>query len=369
MDMHKQEVRALTGLRGIAAMMVMLYHFNAGSLLEGRLGNFMGNGYLMVDLFLVLSGFVLTLSYGHLFEHSLKPTDILRFLYRRLSRIYPLYAVMTLTASLLVANSLMDRWPGPPVAVSALVNLTMFQTLFNVPTLDTPGWSVSAEWIASLCFPFIVLALLRRSGAANLLAMSGALAMLPLIAISPALFDEPKRSGFLDIWHYGTPYPVIRCLADFVMGVIAYRALEFAWLRRWLGHPGVAGAICVTTVWLMTEKGLDVLAVACFPLLILALQSGRHPAARLIGAAPFHWLGVISYSIYLVHNQLNYFMHDLADSLLRHGFTAVQAKASSIAAFAGLAVLIARLSYLLIERPALLALRNTRLSRPVPASS
>jgi len=366
--MHKQEVRALTGLRGIAAVMVMLYHFNTAALLDGRLGNLMSNGYLMVDLFLVLSGFVLTLNYGHLFEHSLDRSELLRFLYRRLSRIYPLYAVMTLTASLLVASSLMDRWPGPPVAASALVNLTMLQTLFNVPTLDTPGWSVSAEWIASLCFPFIVLALLRRSWPANVLAMSGALAMLPLIAISPALFDEPKRSGFLDIWHYGTPYPVIRCLADFVMGVIAYRALESARLRRCLGHPGVAGLIGVLTLLLLTVKNADVLIVACFPLLILALQSGQHPAARLIGAAPFYRLGVISYSIYLVHNQLNYFMHDLAGKLLGQGLGTAQATAVSIAVFAGLAIVLARITYLCIERPAMLALRKVRKLRELPVT-
>ncbi|WP_426235938.1 acyltransferase family protein [Pseudomonas sp. TWP3-2] len=366
--MLKQEVRALTGLRGIAAVMVMLYHFNTGQLLEGRAGNLLGNGYLMVDLFLVLSGFVLALNYGYLFERSLNARDILRFVYRRLSRIYPLYAVMTFTAALLVANSLMDRWPGPPVAVSALINLTMFQTLFNVPTLDTPGWSVSAEWIASLCFPFIVLALLRRSWPANLLAMLGAWALLSLIAISPELFDEPKRSGFLDIWHYGTPYPVMRCLADFVMGIMTYRALDFAWIRRWLGHPVVAGVICTGTLLMMTLKGADVLIVACFPLLILALQSGQHAAARLVGAPPFYRLGVISYSIYLVHNQLNYFMHGLADRLLQHGLSASMATALSIAVFAAIAILIARITFLLIERPAMRGLRNLQRTRALPVA-
>lgn len=365
MDMHKQEVRALTGLRGMAAVLVMLYHFNTSQLLEGSLGNLMGNCYLMVDLFLVLSGFVLTLNYGHLFEHSLKMPQILSFLYRRLSRIYPLYAVMTLTASILVANSLMDRWPGPPVPVSALINLTMLQTLVNVPTLDTPGWSVSAEWMASLCFPFIVLALLRRSWPANLLAMLGALLMLPLIAHSPALIDEPKRSGLLDIWHYGTPYPVIRCLADFVMGVIAYRALEFGWTRRVLGNPWFAGLIYLGTVVLMMFKHADILIVACFPLLILVLQAGNNLPARIIGGQPFYGLGVISYSIYLVHNQLNYFMHDLARALTQAGLGTNSATAVSIAVFACVAILIARLTYRLIEQPAMRYLRKARLSREV----
>src|SRR5947209_6333252 len=63
MDRNK-EIKTLTGLRGVAATVVMLYHFSYSEQMNSFL---IGRGYLAVDLFFVLSGFVMALSYGHLF--------------------------------------------------------------------------------------------------------------------------------------------------------------------------------------------------------------------------------------------------------------------------------------------------------------
>jgi peptidoglycan/LPS O-acetylase OafA/YrhL len=166
-------------------------------------------------------------------------------------------------------------------------------------------------------------------------------------------------------WKTVTRDPSIDVVDIVVMGVIAYRALEFGWTRRVLGNPWFAGLIYLGTVVLMTFKHADILIVACFPLLILALQAGNNLPARIIGGQPFYGLGVISYSIYLVHNQLNYFMHDLARALTQAGLGTNSATAASIAVFASVAILIARLTYRLIEQPAMRYLRKARLSREV----
>src|SRR5262245_33168713 len=94
-NMKKLEITALTGLRGIAATMVMFYHFNLAHLLPGYTATMMGHGYLMVDMFLILSGFIIAMTYGAKFEQSISLRNYRIFLIRRIARIYPLY-VLTL---------------------------------------------------------------------------------------------------------------------------------------------------------------------------------------------------------------------------------------------------------------------------------
>src|ERR1700758_3388223 len=83
------DIRALTGLRGIAAGMVVIYHFwPVGSAPAPGLARAVGKGYLLVDLFFVLSGYVLALNYGSLFEeHPFSPRSFATFFMRRGARI------------------------------------------------------------------------------------------------------------------------------------------------------------------------------------------------------------------------------------------------------------------------------------------
>ena len=90
--MDKPEIRALTGVRGMAACLVAIYHFSpTKDMAPGPLHNSVGRGYLWVDLFFVLSGFVIALNYGHLFASGFSRTAFATFLTRRVARIYPLY--------------------------------------------------------------------------------------------------------------------------------------------------------------------------------------------------------------------------------------------------------------------------------------
>jgi peptidoglycan/LPS O-acetylase OafA/YrhL len=88
------EVRALTGLRGAAALLVASYHYYPIEQFQlGALSAFIGRGYLWVDTFFILSGYVLTLKYNRQFAAANKTPHVLRdFLVARFARIYPLYA-------------------------------------------------------------------------------------------------------------------------------------------------------------------------------------------------------------------------------------------------------------------------------------
>ena len=89
--LRQGEIRSLTGLRGIAACFVVIFHFYHVILNKGRIGTALNHGYMAVDMFFMLSGFVLALTYQRDFLSRGSLRKHFNFLYKRLSRIFPLY--------------------------------------------------------------------------------------------------------------------------------------------------------------------------------------------------------------------------------------------------------------------------------------
>ena len=109
---ERREIRSLTGLRGIAALYVVLFHYLDGLSYTTPRNVFLAHGYLAVDLFFVLSGFVMTLTYSGMFQAGSSFALFRIFLGRRIARVYPLYFVCTFCGALLVVLGLV-RWPFP----------------------------------------------------------------------------------------------------------------------------------------------------------------------------------------------------------------------------------------------------------------
>src|ERR1700712_169365 len=97
-----RELRSLTGLRGVAAVLVVLDHYWQGVAPTNPAKTLLAHGYLAVDLFFVLSGFVMTFNYASLFQEGYSFAAFRLFLSRRIARVYPLYLVCTLVAFLLI---------------------------------------------------------------------------------------------------------------------------------------------------------------------------------------------------------------------------------------------------------------------------
>jgi peptidoglycan/LPS O-acetylase OafA/YrhL len=361
--MKKQEIYSLTGLRGIAATMVMFYHFNASHLFTGSISSILGHGYLMVDIFLVLSGFIITMTYGERFSQGFSWKTYSNFLIRRVARIYPLYVLATISAGFLIATGWMDHWPGPKILVSVLVNLTMLQSILYIPSLDTPGWSVSAEWIANLLFPLFILVCLRRLWLWVILATIVAFATLAILIGLPALIDEPKRAGLLDIWHYGTIYPVVRCIADFMLGIICFRIWQLNWVKQLFLSKWIAPVLLIIIIALMSIKQADLWIVALFPLFILAVIPNNNLVSRFLGSAPMYKLGEISYAIYLIHNQMNYFMLYLAKKFEDFGMAHMISNILSMLLFATFVIVLSIFAYQFIEKPARNSINNLVISK------
>src|SRR5260370_4584394 len=157
-DASTLELPALSSLRGIAAVMVLLYHssFSAFHFAGGAPPWLWSGGSLAVDLFFFLSGFVLTHVYARRLERDRSWRTSGRFLWARFSRIYPasLFTTVVFVLAFTVGGL------SFPAGVSFTKQLIASLLLLQVPWLhdiviNSPSWSLSAEWYAYLIFPFI----------------------------------------------------------------------------------------------------------------------------------------------------------------------------------------------------------------------
>lgn len=364
-----KEIRSLTGLRGVAACYVLLLHYFSGLPYKNPLNILIAHGYLSVDLFFVLSGFVMTLNYARLFEQGLSWRPYRTFLCRRIARVYPLYFFGTIAATaLILLGWLGSRPPVGRLAALLFENLAMVQTWGLGPSLDPPGWSISAEWAAYLIFPVLLaLVYFKRSsawrwGAAVVgIGVLGCLCILP-----PNIIQRSEPRALLFIWHFNYGLAVWRCLPEFTFGVLAahryvYRAKTAAPPSNWL-----VWGTSIALMSLLCMPATDLAVVLMFPVLILFVIP-ENAVSRILGSAPIHYLGVLSYSIYIVHDILSGLLSEVHASAARHGLRHAQ----TYAAFVGVVVtaFISPLAYRFIEKPGRIYLRRLLEGTPSTPSS
>jgi peptidoglycan/LPS O-acetylase OafA/YrhL len=363
------EIRSLTGLRGFAACLVMLYHFTVLDPVSGPLDTILHKGYIWVDLFFVLSGFVMALTYSHLFADSNGWRAYRTFLSRRIARIYPLYLLITLETASLYLFRTVQVHPGTHFLPMLAANVTMIQGWGLAPSFEGSAWSISTEWAAYLIFPLLIAATISSSRRVAFACGAVAVASILAIAALPGTLAMPDegRFGPLDIFSPATPVPILRCVAEFTLGLLSYRVSQ--WLRDtstlsmpWVARRNLPSIILVgAIVWLMTVHNSDVvLVIALFPLLLLSLFTQDSLVSRFLGSTIPYWLGELSYSIYLIHSKFQRFI-EWADRALAQ----VVPHAHNVAIF--LAVMLvgvcASFTYYGIERPMRKLLR-LRLSSP-----
>jgi peptidoglycan/LPS O-acetylase OafA/YrhL len=295
---QRYELKALTGARGIAAWLVVLFHLRFMMQGVGGATGPLSYGYLAVDFFFVLSGFVIWLTYGErLREGGL--AAIPEFLKRRVARVWPLHLFMLACAvpfALALAMSGRPDWQQYPPAELPLHFLLLQNWGFTDRlTWNVPAWSISCELAAYLVFPFLVMAIDWRK--LPTLALLGAAAVFA--ALIWAVFAATGATVLgQNIMTIGVP----RCLGEFALGTI----MCALWLR-WRDAPVLpALASAATGIALLTAHIAGLLPqTAAIPLafaalvLALALTSGMR--GNLLESAPIHYLGEISYATYLGH--------------------------------------------------------------------
>lgn len=362
----RAEIRALTGLRGVAALLVALYHINPNLIAPTPAGRFVGKGYLWVDLFFVLSGFLLAMNYSGRFAGGWTLGAWLDFLLQRVARIYPLYFVLmaaSLAYSLLLYGGVHASAPPPALALpqparDVAANLLMVQSWGLGESIDGVAWSLSTEWAAYLVFPLLVAVALFGRRRAALAAAFGAIVVVGG-TVALTAHDGAYHSGPLDAYDGATLEPLLRCFGGFVLGLVTYRLSGSPRASALAGHDvTIAAALALLVAGLACDVH-DLLIYPLFALLVLGLFANRSYVGWLFGCRPVYWLGMVSYSIYLLHPYL-VAPRSTLDASLQSFLPEPAAGVVTAIAIYGILALTSTLAYHLIEEPGRRWVRSLR---------
>ncbi|HUC48640.1 MAG TPA: acyltransferase [Xanthobacteraceae bacterium] len=332
----------LTGIRCLAASMVLALHADQA---VGHVDlAFVSRGYLGVDLFFLLSGFII----AHVYAESFREPSGRRFgqfMWHRFARLYP--AHVTVLLFLLAAFVAATHLNVPLDDADAWTAKNFVKQVFLVHAWgidrhigwNAVSWSVSAEWFAYLLFPAIAFVILRLERPAA----AGVAVLALLIMFSAfAAFDW-------DVGLWNGPPALTRVTGEFICGVALWRCAPM--FKFSPAVFDILGAVAVTgfaagSVFGLSDFGL----IALLALLVFAAARSTGALAQVLSIKPAVWLGQISYSLYLVHFTTVRLLHKILAHVLVDYSDATKI-AMFLLAFPCSVVAAAALYYL-VERPA-----------------
>jgi len=290
----KQHFEILDGLRGVAALAVVTFHFMEWACSDYS-KNFIGHGFLAVDFFFCLSGFVI----GYAYDNRITKMGALEFFKSRLIRLHPLVIAGSVLGLLAF---LFDPFGGHPELYSTgkiilsficsvlLIPLPVIADRgFNLFSFNAPSWSLFWEYIANIVYAFVLYKISRRWLLLFTILSAGAISLVAY------------RSGnLLGGWSGPTFWDgSARVSYSFLAGLLVYRS---KWIfKNKLGFIGMALLLFLAFImpfskWNWLTEPLVVLFY--FPFLI-ALGAGAVLAPGLKKVCMF--LGKISYPLYMTH--------------------------------------------------------------------
>ena len=348
---------SLTAMRGVAALLVAFFHLRFGvvgvPLFDAYIFSFrFGNrGYLWVDFFFILSGFILAYRYGETCR-TLGWASYGHFVWQRVARIWPLQLV---TMGFAIIYLLIKYGGGYLNRDSIVANFFLAHSWGHrfTPSLNFPSWSLSCEWGAYLLLPiYLLLVHPLRRGRVHLLLIAGFFALLVWYA---SQFGKGTLDQLRERWGLG------RCLIEVAVGVSLFRL--YAPLQTWKSsHPTVlarrinagfdlVAALLFCAIFVVfTYTQSDLYFVPLAGSLILALSLAQGPFRYLLERRPLVLLGEISFSIYMLHGFVFWICQDTPASFkarLPFWGGAVWLVAAHL-----LVIGLAYASFTLIERPA-----------------
>jgi peptidoglycan/LPS O-acetylase OafA/YrhL len=348
-------IQSLEGLRGVAALIVALYHLKIGT----EYVSVLKNGYLFVDLFFVLSGFVICAAY---FTRMNTLQDFKPFVIRRFGRLFPLLVFSTvlfvlLTNLIVLAKKLAVAYGyggflNNPDALTYLVpsageifsTLTLTHSLgvFDDLILNTPGWSISTEFYTYLLFAAACMIFPERKRL-PVFGVLAAIGMAITVWSSVSVHGCLEKGGCMGVTY---DYGFLRCVYSFFLGALLYHVSRSAALPY-----GMLQAVGLVTLGVFFSllaplPGIAFLFPFAFALLILSLAKDQGPLAQLLKMRPFQILGQRSYSIYMLHMPLVLIFENVAKRV-----DGAAAGALVVVAYVSVLLLISGWSYRFIEDP------------------
>lgn len=296
--MAQKEIGSLTGVRGLAALYVTLHHFynffyrygNNTSVFHNKyFKSFFLHGYLAVDVFFVLSAFVITLSSSKLFESGLNFPNYKLFMQRRWVRVYPAYFFIIAFGYVTVFRF--------SHSVNFIISLTLLNLLFNVPPFFGHLWSLSAEWITYLFYPlFFKISKIRASLIWDYIVIgTGTLVLFFTATIINKNFFAPNP-----IYLYQFYPSLIRCFADYFIGIGALHIFQKNRKEFLFSNP-LALLFCALIIASLFFDQLDIITILLAMFLIINISKDENWVAKILSSKPVYFLGIISYPLYLIH--------------------------------------------------------------------
>lgn len=289
----KQHFEILDGLRGVAALCVVIFHFMEMVYLPDK--NFIAHGFLAVDFFFCLSGFVIAYAY----DDRMGRMGITEFFKSRMIRLHPL---VILGSVLGLITFLFDPFGGQADAYSiGKVVLIFLASVFLIPFpvmeerafnnfgLNAPSWSLFWEYVANIVYAFILYRTPRR-----ILWVLFCIAAITLAVVSY------REGGLLGGWNKDSFWDGgARILFSFLAGILIYRANLI--LKTKIGFIGLA--VLLILPFIMPDSKLNwltqlLVVLLYFPLLV-SLGAGAKLSKGLKKLCNFS--GKISYPLYMTH--------------------------------------------------------------------
>ena len=310
-------LNALTGLRCLAAVNIVLFHFSNPQSL-GFLGPVVNAGYIALGLFFLLSGFVL--GYNYAGQARAGSLDTVRFWKARFTRLYPIYLLSLLLSWRMVsaeygAHTHRMFWTG-----MVLTPLLLQGWIPSLATfLNTPAWAMPAEAFMYALFPWLARVKRPARVGHSLLQLAGVWA----VGMAPGLLYlvfQPDGIAHPDRWSWGPwlqalKYTPLPHLASFFFGILLAGLDEFVpragRLRLLLGVAGLAGVFILLELGPLVPYVLlhDGLLMPLFGCIVLGL-AGENWLASAFSVRPLVVVGEASYCLYLLHFNLWNWIHD-----------------------------------------------------------
>lgn len=290
-----QNLKPLTSLRFFAAMWVVLFDYWP-KLVAGPLPAGVAHGYLGVELFFVLSGFILC--HVYLDGYGEGRFRYGSFLWARLARVYPLHLATLLAIGVLGAGAAMigARISDNVLDWRALApNLLLVHAWGLAPEAawNHPSWSISAEWFAYLCFPVVAWAAWRLRNRPFVAILATAIIILAVYPLFRAI------AGF-SLANATIAWGALRIVPCFLWGAAIYLLWRSGLIRSAFAAKGTVLASLAAVAACALLSAPEAPFVLAFGGLILGMASLSSTGSRLFGSRIGVYLGEVSYAIYMV---------------------------------------------------------------------
>lgn len=368
-------LRALTGLRFMAAALVVLFHYALytapattftafGITVPHGAPHLIANGWLGVSFFFILSGFIL--AYNYLDERGEMRVHRRDFWIARFARVYPVYVLAFAVAALPFFWE--KHHSLATVVATGAATLTLVQSW--IPSLavswNGPGWSLSNELFFYALFPLIAIhvARLRQHGLYAVLIASWAASLAMTFALSH--FSMQSASTSAARWAMVMGFnPLVR-LPEFLAGValgclfIARRASGAGQVGRRRMSPALLSTLALVGITgimssdIVLPHGLPTYLIIdpLFALLIYSLAFGQGLIAQFFASRGMIVLGQASYAIYLLHSSLLDWAAHLSQHVDSVGRSSVMRSPGGFVAYVGIVIGLSIAILYLVEEPA-----------------